>query len=77
MSAGSGPECIDVLKVAPDGTIWAAAGRDIAAFDGRRWTRIALPQIVQDLDISAGGTVWAIFGTQHLYVITPEAVAAN
>jgi hypothetical protein len=71
------PDRIDLLKGAPDGTIWASAGRDMAAFDGRRWSRIALPQIVQGFDISPDGTVWAISGTQHLYVITPEAVAAT
>ena len=57
-------EHVQLLKVAPDGVLWADAERHLARFDGRAWETIACVgehtrNIVLDLAVAPDGTVWA------------------
>jgi hypothetical protein len=55
----------------------------VARFDGETWSRFLPGRCVEVMDIAADGSVWMLasksdarFPLAHLYVITPEAVAA-
>lgn len=52
------------LTVAPDGTLWAAGGEEVASFDGTSWTRYSagdgLPGGgIWSIAVTPDGTVWA------------------
>ena len=56
-------ENVQVLKVAPDGVLWAAAGRHVATFNGQAWEVIELVSkyikgIVLDITFARDGAVW-------------------
>ncbi len=76
--------------MAPDGSVLFAVVtpaddfcEDVGHFDGVTWDRHLLDLCVHAIDISTDGTIWVVAqetsgpnGPRHLYVITPEAVAA-
>jgi hypothetical protein len=56
----------------------------VARFDGETWSRFLQGRCVEVMDIAADGSVWLLASTSdarfplaHVYVITPEAVAAT
>jgi hypothetical protein len=56
----------------------------VARFDGETWSRFLPGRCVEAMDIAADGSVWLLakesdarFPVAHVYVITPEAVAAK
>ena len=56
----------------------------VARFDGETWSRFLQGRCVEAMDIAADGSVWMLasksdarFPLAHVYVITPEAVAAT
>ena len=56
----------------------------VARFDGETWSRFLQGRCVEVMDIAADGSVWLLasksdarFPLAHVYVITPEAVAAT
>jgi hypothetical protein len=56
-------ENVQVLKVAPDGVLWAGAGRYVARFNGRTWEVIEplaryIDSVVQDIAFTPDGAVW-------------------
>jgi uncharacterized repeat protein (TIGR01451 family) len=56
-------EHVQLLKVAPDGMLWAAAERHLARFDGQAWQKIGCVgehtrSIILDLAFAPDGTVW-------------------
>ena len=65
--------CYWAMDVAPDGTVWLWGGT-VSAFDGAEWTHYPEGDLV--LGFGPGGDVWVI-GSDGLYVIRPEAVAAT
>jgi hypothetical protein len=75
----------DLLRVAPDGSVWVNgvssgdACDGVASFDGASWTPYLQGYCVADLEITSEGNVWVLASSgpyQHLYVISPEAAAA-
>ena len=85
-----GPSWSDV-RVAPDGSIWAAAMRGwnsreepicsqglagVVHFDGVTWSRHLSDLCVDGMDIAADGSLW-VLADDGLYVITPEAMAGK
>ena len=57
----------------------------VARFDGETWSRFLQGHCIEAMDIAADGSVWMLASQSgarfplvaHLYVITPEAVAAS
>jgi hypothetical protein len=57
-------EHVQLLEVAPDGALWAAAERHLARFGGQTWDTIDCVgeyarNIILDLAFAADGSVWA------------------
>lgn len=54
---------VQLLKVAPDGTLWAAAGCHVVRFDGQVWQSIGpvctrVKGLVLDMAFAPDGTLW-------------------
>jgi len=77
----------DQLTVAADGSLWLAGSPldedacGVTHFDGTTATSYLVGTCIEDLAIALDGSVWlradARSGDVHVYVITPEAVAAS
>jgi hypothetical protein len=81
---------IDVVRVAPDGSVWVIAtspGEDrcggIGRFDGESWASYLRDMCIASYDIAPDGAVWVVASerqggyTLGTHVITPEAVAGT
>jgi ligand-binding sensor domain-containing protein len=59
-----------VLTVAPDGALWAAAGCMVRRFDGQAWQTLAdcqpLKSFITDITFTPGGVAWAAGGGMGL-----------
>ena len=74
-----------VLELVIGNRIVCGDGIDgVARFDGETWSRFLQGRCVEGMDIAPDGSVWllakesdASFPVAHVYVITPEAVAAS
>ena len=63
MEDGLPHEHVQLLRVAPDGRLWAAVERHLARFNGQAWETIACvgeltDNIVLDLAFASDGSVW-------------------
>jgi len=76
----------DLLNVAADGSLWLNGSQTgeacggAAHYHGTTWTSYLVGSCTHDFAIAPDGSVWLVAdeGTRHhLYVITPEAVAAS
>jgi hypothetical protein len=76
------------VEVATDGSVWYASGSPadncggVARFDGVTPDRYLSGLCVEAIDITTDGSVWLLAteadsDLRHVYVITPEAVAAT
>ena len=66
---------VNAVTVAPDGRLWMATSRGVAAFDGARVRRLdrrrgLLEDDVTDIQIDRLGRVWAL-SRQGVSIITP------
>jgi hypothetical protein len=62
-----------LLRVDSSGAVWTEGLR---VFDGMTWRKYLGGREVIDLEVAPDGRVW-VLASDHLYVITPEAMAAT
>ena len=73
---GTGGFSGGLLRVAPDGSVWMAAGasgspvdagcsQPVSRFDGQTWTDYLDGHCIHALDVADDGTVWVRAGTTH------------
>jgi streptogramin lyase len=80
-----GSSFTDLLEVAADGSVWLNGsptdeGCGVTHYHGTTWTSYLAGSCIEDFAIAPDGSVWlgAAEGSRlHVYVITPEAVAAT
>jgi hypothetical protein len=73
-----------VLTPAPDGAVWLRRNarwepgeNGIFRFDGSTWRHHLPDHSIDSVDVATDGSVWLLSSSDDLYVITPEAVAAD
>jgi len=71
-----------LLRVDHDGAVWVrpqdggSQGQGVRVFDGKTWRQYLDGHDVIDMEVAPDGRVW-VLTSDHLYRITPEAVAAT
>lgn len=78
-SASLPADAVNALRVAPNGTLWIATPGGLVRWDGKQFTRVALPgssQTVGRLRLERdGNTLWVTDGAGELFRLDAEGVS--